>query len=166
MQKSGVLLCALKKKRFDMKTVYKVSIAAIALVLSGVASSRLFDDGGIKAVMRDEVPVLLNEWDWTNGNSFVRYAAHVPASLAVIVGLRAGDADYDRTAYYDTLTQGIPYGHHDEIMRNSSLAAARRARSRQLRRLAAKTPNNAFSTCSPIGMQVRPLAWTLMPSLH
>lgn len=132
-----------------MKTVYKVTIAATALVLVGVATSRLIDDGGIQAVMKDEVPALLDEWAWTNGNLFAHYAAHVPASLAVAVGLRAGDADYDRPAYYDALTQGIPYGRHDEIMRNSNLAAAQRARSRQLQRLVAQDTDQLFFDMFP-----------------
>jgi len=132
-----------------MKAVYKAAVAATALVLVGVATSRLIDDGGIQAVMQDEVPALLDEWAWANGNRFARYAAHVPASLAVVVGLRAGEADYDRTAYYDALTHGIPYGRHDEIMRNTNLTAAQRARSRQLRRLAAQDTEQRFFDMFP-----------------
>ena len=82
-----------------MKTVYKVAIAASALALSGVATSRLVDDGGIQTVIRDEVPAFLDEWGLANGSSFSHFAAHIPASLAVIVGLRAGDTDYDRSVY-------------------------------------------------------------------
>lgn len=132
-----------------MKTFYKVAVAVTALVLVGVATSRLNNDGGIQAVMKDEVPALLDEWAWANGNRFARYAAHVPASLAVVAGLRAGEADYDRTAYYDALTQGIPYGRHYEIMRNRNLAAAQRARSRQLRYLAAQDTEQRFFDMFP-----------------
>lgn len=132
-----------------MKTVYKATIAAAALVLAGMATSRLIDDGGIQAVVLDEVPAFLDEWSWANGNSFARYAAHIPASLAVVAGLRAGDADYDRAAYYDALTQGIPSQFHDEIMKNGNLAAAQRARSRQLQRLAAQDTEQRFHDMFP-----------------
>ncbi len=138
-----------EKPGFDMKTVYKVAIAVTALVLVGVAISRLIDDGGIKAVMRDEVPAFLDEWGWANGSNVARYAAIVPASLAVVVGFRAGEADYDRTEYYNALTQGIPFGRHNAIMRNSNLAAAQRARSRQLQRLAAQDTEQRFFDMFP-----------------
>lgn len=132
-----------------MKTVYKITVAATALVLAGVATSRLIDDGGIQVVMKDEVPALLDEWGWATGSRFSRYAAHVPASLAVIVGLRAGDADYDRTEHRGALTSGIPLHLHRIIMRHDNLAAAQRARSRQLQRLAAQDTEQRFFDMFP-----------------
>ncbi|MDF2142302.1 hypothetical protein [Paenirhodobacter sp. CAU 1674] len=132
-----------------MKTVYKVAVAATALVLAGVATSRLINDGGIQAVMKDEVPALLDEWGWVNGSSFARYAAYIPASLAVIGGLRAGDADYDRAEHRDALTNGIPLHLHRNIMRHDNLAAAQRARSRQLQRLAAQDTEQRFFDMFP-----------------
>lgn len=132
-----------------MKTGYKVTVAAVALVLVGVAASRLIDDGGIQAVMKDEVPALLDEWGWANDSNFVRYAAHIPASLAVVVGLRAGDADYDRAEHRDALTQRIPLHLHRNIMRHDNLAAAQRARSRQLQQLAAQDIEQRFFDLFP-----------------
>lgn len=132
-----------------MKTVYKLAIVASALALSGVATNRLIDDGGIQAVIKDEVPAFLDEFGWANENKFSHYAAYIPASLAVIVGFRAGDADYDRSAYYHTLIKGIPSQFHDEIMSNSNLAAAQRARSRQVRRLATQDTEQRFFDMFP-----------------
>lgn len=134
---------------FDMKTVYKVAVAATAFVLVGVATSRLNNDGGIQPVMKDEVPALLDEWGWANASEFARYAAHIPASLAVIVGLRAGDADYDRAEHRDALTNGIPLHLHRNVTRHDNLAAAQRARSRQLRRLAAQDTEQRFYDLFP-----------------
>lgn len=134
---------------FDMKTVYKAAIAATALVLFGVSTSRMINDGGIQAVMKDEVPALLDEWGWANESNFARYAAHISASLAVIAGLRAGDADYDRAEHRDALTDGIPLHLHRYIMRHENLAAAQRARSRQLQRLAAEDTEQRFFDMFP-----------------
>ena len=132
-----------------MNTVYKAAVAATAIVLVGVATSGLIDDGGIQAVMKDEVPALLDEWGWANYSNFVRYPAHIPASVAVVVGLRAGDADYDRAEHRDALTQGIPLHLHRNIMRHDNLAAAQRARSRQLQRLAAQDTEQRFYDLFP-----------------
>lgn len=134
---------------FDMKTVYKAAVAATALVLVGFTTSRMINDGGIQAVIKDEVPALLDEWGWANESEFARYAAHIPASLAVFVGLRAGDADYDQAEHRDALTQGIPLHLHRNIMRHDNLAAAQRARSRQLQRLAAQDTEQRFYDLFP-----------------
>ncbi len=60
-----------------------------------------------------------------------------------------------------------PYGRHDEIMRNSSLATAQRARSRQLQRLAAQdTEQRFFDMFPPDWYASQTACLDLMPSLH
>jgi hypothetical protein len=66
----------------------------------------------------------------TSINAVAEASYQFMAGAASLVGIRAGDADYDQTEMYDELTQGIPYAFHDEIVGNVSLAAARRARAR------------------------------------
>ncbi len=54
------------------------------------------------------------------------------SGAGVLLGFRAGEADYDPYEKYDELTAGIPYGFHDEIVGNDNYAAALRARERIL----------------------------------
>ena len=52
------------------------------------------------------------------------------AGLGALIGMRAGEADYNVEEKYDELTQGIPFQFHQEIVGNENFAAATRARQR------------------------------------
>ena len=52
------------------------------------------------------------------------------AGMAALIGMRAGEADYDVEEKYDELTQGIPFQFHQDIVGNENYAAALRARDR------------------------------------
>lgn len=75
-----------------------------------------------EAIVNPDVPVRPEEQPYLE----------LAAGVGALLGFRAGDADYDKTAMYDELTQGIPYSFHDEIVGNDNLAAAKRARARVL----------------------------------
>lgn len=99
--------------------------------------------GAAKSILEDESDLLRAEWfpgtetDEENqsaleltANTIAEPAYHLLSDVGALLGFRAGEEDYDRTEWYDKLTEGIPYGFHDEIMRNQSFAAALRARER------------------------------------
>ena len=52
--------------------------------------------------------------------------------VAALIGMRAGEADYNVEEKYDELTQGVPFNLHQEIIGNENYAAATRARQRIL----------------------------------
>ena len=111
--------------------------------------SRLNDDGGIAAVMRDEVPPLTSQWFGEINSTPIRFAAYVPSGIAVAAGIRAGDADFNRSERFDELTYSISWNFHDEIMRNVNWAAAQRSRSRQLWRLVSTDTRKRFFDMFP-----------------
>jgi len=121
-----------------MKAIFKITTAIVVAGAIGVGVSRMNDDGGMFAVLSDEAPPLVSQWGWQDSATPIRFAAFVTAGIAVFAGSRAGEADFDKLEKFDELTASIPYMYWDEIMRNDNLAAALRARRRQLVRIASE----------------------------
>ena len=132
-----------------MKLVWKISAIIAVVASAGVAASSLIDDGGIRAVLKDEVPVLVDQWGWNHHLQAVRYAAFVPAGMAVSLGFRAGSADYNKDEKFEELTKGIPSEFWDDIMEKDNLAAAMRVRQRQLVRIASEDTEQRFFDLFP-----------------
>lgn len=88
---------------------------------------------GLARTVTDEAPGIYTEITGEEPSFGIANApARVAAAAMSLVGLRAGEKDYDKTKEYEKLTAGIPYEFHDEIMDNDNIAAAQRARTRVL----------------------------------
>lgn len=132
-----------------MSKRWKAVIAIAVVAALTFAGNRVVDDGGFIPVISDEAPPLVDEWTQTDVGKPVELAAFIPAIGAVLLGYRSGEADYDKHKMFDTLTEGIPYEYHDNIMANDNLAAALRARRRQLARLASNAKSQYFFDLFP-----------------
>ena len=122
-----------------MRLIWKIGFAIVGISALAIGVINTNKEGGAidvlryeVAVLRDEVPELAQQW--AGSSSTLTAAAYVPASLAVAAGIRAGNADYDKSGPSRfALTYGIPISLRSEIMRNDNFAAAKRARNRILR---------------------------------
>lgn len=133
-----------------MKKVWILGITVVAIGAAFVSAISMRDDGGVLAVLRDEVPPLAAQWVGTSEDMILSYAVYVPATFAVAAGARAGEADYDKSGLLGTqLTNGIPMHTWRGVMQYDNLAAAQRARRRQLRRLASTDTEQRFFDLFP-----------------
>lgn len=92
-----------------------------------------FQETGIAAandIIQDEATPLGMELAGTDNPEGVSPLHNIAAVGLSLVGMRAGEADYNKETEYDALTDGIPYEFHDEIMENDNRDAAYRARER------------------------------------
>lgn len=138
-----------------MHLIWKIGVAIVGISALAVGVINANKEGGAIDVLRYEVTVLRDEvpelaQQWAGSSSTLTAAAYVPASLAVAAGIRAGDADYDKSGpLRSALTSGIPFSRRSEIMRNDNFAAAKRARNRVLRSIANKEPKRRFYKLFP-----------------
>lgn len=130
-----------------MKPVW-LKIASSILIIGGIVffSNRVLIDGGITAVLRDEVTPLRDDWFGKSDPDDISFPKSITASVAVLFGIRAGAADYNKGELVDSLIHGLPRSSHKIIMQNDNLASAKRARKRQLIRFAATNPAEHFQT--------------------
>lgn len=133
-----------------MKPVFKILALAGFFAATTVSYIGMRDDGGVLRVLRDEVLPLANHWFGRFENPVLSYASYLPASIAVAAGFRAGPADYDKSGpLREQLTQGIPLHLMDDVMQHDNLAAAMRARQRQLVRIASDDTEQRFFDLFP-----------------
>lgn len=130
-----------------MKPVW-LKIASSILIIGGIVffSNRVLIDGGITAVLRDEVIPLRDDWFGKSDRDDISFPKSITASVAVLFGIRAGAADYNKGELYDSLTLGVRSSYHKIIMQNDNLSSAKRARKRQLIRVATTNPAEHFQT--------------------
>lgn len=87
-------------------------------------------------IIQDEGPALVEEelGHLPEPEGFAQGVAHGIASGYIgskaLFGVRAGEPDYNKDEKFEELTEGVPFEYWDEILANSNLDAAHRAKAR------------------------------------
>ncbi|MBL4749934.1 MAG: hypothetical protein JKX71_05015 [Amylibacter sp.] len=97
-----------------------------ALSCLAIITSNMIDEGGVYAVIQDEVPPLRTQWFGEMENPILRVIAFVPTMVAVSIGERSGGENTFEDKW-ETLTAGVPSRFHGEILGQPNVDAAERA---------------------------------------
>lgn len=123
--------------------------ALVVVAFMGWRVHKMGEDGGVVAVLRDEVPPLIAQWQREKIGGVSSYLLLVPAGIAAAGGMRAEAADRGVQSRSDELTYRLPFHVRRSILNEVNVPAAMRARNRQYERMASVDTLKQFNELFP-----------------